>query len=72
MRREERALIGWYREMMSSLISALAPANYELAVEMARLPDGIRGYEEVKMRSIECAREIAARKLEEAGRAQAA
>ena len=47
-RRLERALIGWYRESMESVLARVDEESYEIAVRIATAPDRIRGYEEVK------------------------
>jgi len=55
VRREERQLIGEYRDLMASVIAKLATgegAEYDRAVELAELPDLIRGYDEVKLANI--------------------
>lgn len=52
-RREERELIGWYRSLMESNL------NHPAIAELANLPDAIRGYDEIKSRSIAVARERA-------------
>ena len=53
VRREERALIAEYRTTIQRLIGGLSASNYDRAVEIAALPDMIRGYEEIKLRNIE-------------------
>jgi indolepyruvate ferredoxin oxidoreductase len=53
VRREERKLIGEYRALIERAIVGLSPANYERAVKLAGLPDAIRGYEDVKLASIQ-------------------
>jgi indolepyruvate ferredoxin oxidoreductase len=52
VRRVERALIGQYREMVERALRDLSPATHDRAVRVARLPDLVRGYEEVKLRSV--------------------
>lgn len=52
VRRVERALIGEYRTMMSEALAAMTPANEATVLELAELPDEIRGYEEIKLRSV--------------------
>jgi indolepyruvate ferredoxin oxidoreductase len=47
-RRTERALIGEYEALVSELIGGLSVQKHALAVELANLPDGIRGYGHVK------------------------
>jgi indolepyruvate ferredoxin oxidoreductase len=57
MRRVERALIGEYRGLIEQALDGLSPESYERAVELARLPDMIRGYEEVKLGNVQRFRE---------------
>ncbi len=78
-RRRERALIGTYKVMIAALLPSLAAANHALAVEIAAIPEQIRGYGHVKDESIRRARsretELLARfgqKSAEAARALAA
>lgn len=47
-RRTERALIGEYEALVRELIGGLTAQKRELAMELANLPDGIRGYGHVK------------------------
>ena len=49
----ERELIEEYLGLVDHLIGRLSPASAALAVRLAELPDGVRGYEDVKMRSVE-------------------
>ncbi len=49
----ERALIEEYLGLVDHLIGRLSPATAELAVRLAELPDSVRGYEDVKMRTVE-------------------
>jgi indolepyruvate ferredoxin oxidoreductase len=65
VRREESALIGEYRAMVQRAIGDLSSVNYDRAVKIARLPDLIRGYEQVKLRNIERFRKEARRLAEE-------
>ncbi|WP_114394797.1 indolepyruvate ferredoxin oxidoreductase family protein [Oleisolibacter albus] len=44
----ERQLIEAYRAVVEELLSGLTPANYALAVEIATIPDAIRGFGHVK------------------------
>ncbi|RVU22852.1 indolepyruvate ferredoxin oxidoreductase family protein [Streptomyces antnestii] len=53
VRRVERALVEEYREQVDRLLAGLDPGNHALAVEIASLPDVVRGYEQVKLRNIE-------------------
>jgi indolepyruvate ferredoxin oxidoreductase len=52
-RRQERALIEWYRDLVGQVLAEKAPA------EVLTLPENIRGYEEIKAASIEKARRAA-------------
>ncbi len=51
-RRQERALITDYRALMDELLAGLAPANLDLALAAARLPEEVRGYGPVKAESV--------------------
>ncbi|MBL8234044.1 MAG: indolepyruvate ferredoxin oxidoreductase family protein [Bryobacterales bacterium] len=62
-RREERALIGWYRDLIREAVQQLTPANEALVVEIANLPDQIRGYEQIKEANIRRVKELAMEKL---------
>jgi len=55
-RRTERALIEEYRADVAELLQGLTPERLALAVEIASLPEGIRGYGHVKERHLEAAR----------------
>ncbi len=68
-RRRERSLIGWYREIVEELLARLTPESRELALQIAALPDQIRGYERIKDASIERVLGLAADKLAELGMA---
>jgi indolepyruvate ferredoxin oxidoreductase len=47
-RKMERQLIKDYEILMDSILNTLAPHNYNLAVEIASIPEHIRGYGHVK------------------------
>jgi indolepyruvate ferredoxin oxidoreductase len=47
-RRMERELIGEYEAMVDRVLGSLDADNYDRAVEVAELPDVIRGYEDIK------------------------
>ncbi len=51
-RREEQALVGWYESLLDQALAMLTPENYPEVSELVRLPDEIRGYEQVKHRSV--------------------
>jgi indolepyruvate ferredoxin oxidoreductase len=55
-RRTERALIGEYRAAIEELLAGLTADRLPLAVEIARLPEEIRGYGHVKERHLKAAR----------------
>ncbi|MDY7576913.1 indolepyruvate ferredoxin oxidoreductase family protein [Herbaspirillum sp. RTI4] len=62
-RKQERALIDAYRETISALLPRLTAFNLVQAVEIASIPEGIRGYGHVKERHLEAALEKQARLL---------
>ncbi len=64
VRRLERDLIDWYRGLLAELRAGLTAANHGLAVEVASVPDRIRGYEGIKLANAEAARRLAAERLE--------
>jgi indolepyruvate ferredoxin oxidoreductase len=51
-RRMERQLITDYERILGELIAGLAPENHALAVEIATLPERIRGFGHVKERNV--------------------
>ena len=55
-RRTERALIGEYEALIDELLVSLSPANHELAIELACLPEQIRGFGHVKEAQLATAR----------------
>jgi indolepyruvate ferredoxin oxidoreductase len=57
VRRLERALIDEYRALVEGALAGLAHESYERAAALVNLPDLIRGFEEVKLRSVERFRE---------------
>jgi indolepyruvate ferredoxin oxidoreductase len=57
VRRTERALIGEYREVVDTLLAGLTPGNHDLAVQVAALPDMVRGYEDIKLATVRGYRE---------------
>ena len=71
-RREERALIEWYRGEVGALVDRLDASTLALAVEVARAPENIRGYENVKRESAARVQEAVAARLEQAAREEAA
>jgi indolepyruvate ferredoxin oxidoreductase len=65
VRREERELIDWYRDLIEQCLTRLTPGNIGIAIDVASLPDQIRGYEEIKRESIVRVKALATEKLEE-------
>ncbi|MCY3781517.1 MAG: indolepyruvate ferredoxin oxidoreductase family protein [Chloroflexi bacterium] len=53
VRKVERDLIAQYRRLVFAAADDLGGDNYERAVELAKLPDMIRGYDEVKLANVE-------------------
>jgi indolepyruvate ferredoxin oxidoreductase len=62
-RRLERRLADDYERTLQQLLERLTPARYALVAEYAALPERIRGFGVVKLRSIEAARAQAERIL---------
>ncbi len=59
-RKAERALIVQYEDVVGELLAHLDADNHALAVEIASVPEHIRGFGPVKMRHIEEAKQIEA------------
>jgi indolepyruvate ferredoxin oxidoreductase len=53
LRRVERGLLAEYVRIVTQQADELDPANYDTAVQVAALPDLVRGYEGVKLASVE-------------------
>ncbi|MFZ2242578.1 MAG: indolepyruvate ferredoxin oxidoreductase family protein [Gordonia amarae] len=53
VRRRERQLITDYLEAMTVAAGALTPQNRDLVAELAGLPEWVRGYEHIKLTSID-------------------
>ena len=53
VRKAERALIAEYDGLLSEIADQVDERNYDVAVELASLPDLVRGYDEVKLRNVE-------------------
>jgi len=56
-RRTERALIGEYRASIEEVLKSLSAANHATAVEIARIPEQIKGFGHVKERHLKAARQ---------------
>jgi indolepyruvate ferredoxin oxidoreductase len=55
-RRTERQLIGDYEQLIGEIVERLSAANHALAVEIAAIPEEIRGYGHIKLRNLEAAK----------------
>jgi indolepyruvate ferredoxin oxidoreductase len=55
-RKTERALIAEYRASIEQVLAALGADNHALAVEIARIPEQIKGFGHVKERNLAAAR----------------
>ncbi|MFN0038580.1 MAG: indolepyruvate ferredoxin oxidoreductase family protein [Burkholderiales bacterium] len=51
-RKMERALIGDYESLLAEIAASLSPKNHRTAIELASLPERIRGFGHVKERKI--------------------
>jgi indolepyruvate ferredoxin oxidoreductase len=56
-RKTERALIAEYEALVHSLLRDLTPQNHALAVQLASLPEDIRGFGHIKAKNIAAARQ---------------
>jgi len=63
-RRSERQLIADYEKTIDELLAKLAADNHGLAVQIASIPEEIRGYGHVKARHLEAAKAKEAKLLE--------
>jgi len=63
-RRLERSLIDWYRGLIEQVSADLTAENLPIALEIAALPDQIRGYEKIKEDNIAKVKKLAAEKME--------
>lgn len=59
-RRAERARIQWYDALLETLAAGLNPANHLLAIQIASVPEQIRGYDTIKDESAVDAEKTAA------------
>ena len=53
VRRVERAMIGEYRELVERSLEQLTPETHATVAKIVALPDMVRGYEDIKLRSVE-------------------
>jgi indolepyruvate ferredoxin oxidoreductase len=63
-RRHERQMIEDYIKQLDEIITKLSPANHAAAVQLASVPDEIRGYGHVKERNVKAAKELEATLLQ--------
>ena len=63
-RRTERQLIQDYERIVEELLAKLTPDNHALAVQIASIPEEIRGYGHVKARHLEAAKAKEAKLLQ--------
>jgi len=52
VRRVERALILEYRDSVETAVTHLTPDNLNRVLELAQLPDVVRGYENIKLANV--------------------
>jgi indolepyruvate ferredoxin oxidoreductase len=64
-RRMERELIAWYRGLITQVMDRMTEENLAQALEIAALPDQIRGYEHIKEENIAKVKKLAEAKLGE-------
>ncbi|MCX7565971.1 indolepyruvate ferredoxin oxidoreductase family protein [Sulfitobacter sp. F26169L] len=62
-RRAEREAIDWYADVLAKCAIMLTDGNVETVTELLRLPETIRGYEDLKMTSLDRAKSRAAELL---------
>jgi len=65
VRRTERRLITEYREAIATVTAILTPENHDVAIELAGLPDVVRGYEDVKLANVDSYRNLLAALMSE-------
>ena len=54
-----------YEQLIDEIVERLSPANHALAVELAAIPEEIRGFGHVKLRNLEAARAKQVKLLEQ-------
>jgi indolepyruvate ferredoxin oxidoreductase len=64
-RRIERALISDYETMLNEVLASLTPANHPVAVGLAAIPEKIRGFGHIKLRTLAAAKADEAALLEQ-------
>lgn len=56
VRREERRLVPWYETLVDTALDRLSNESHAAVVEIVRVPERIRGYEDIKLASIAAAK----------------
>ncbi len=56
VRQEERALVGWYLDLVDFCAKKLSSDHYQTIEAIVALPDSIRGYDHIKMQNVAAAR----------------
>jgi indolepyruvate ferredoxin oxidoreductase len=64
-RKLDRRLLDEYERLVGELVASLRPGNHALAVELASIPDHVRGYGHIRKRHAEHAKRREARLLDE-------
>ena len=57
LRRQERQAVIWYMDLINAALNNLDPNTINLVVQMAELPEMIRGYEDIKLTALKEARQ---------------
>ena len=68
-RKRERSLITEYRALVDTVLDGVNTANHDVAVELAEVPEHIRGYGHVKEQHVEDAKKLEAELLQKFGAA---
>jgi indolepyruvate ferredoxin oxidoreductase len=63
VRRTERALVRWYEGVLEELAARLRPDRAPAALAIARAPETLRGFEEIKLAAVQTLQRSVAEKL---------
>jgi indolepyruvate ferredoxin oxidoreductase len=63
-RRMERKVLADYERLLEEIAATLTPDNHQLAVQLAELPENIRGFGHVKWRNFGATEEVKFRLIE--------
>ena len=63
MRRMERNLVSEYESALCTMVAKLTDENFDDIVAIAELPDGVSGYEDLKLRRATACREQLASRI---------